>query len=687
MEFNLLAQPWLCVKTCEGEVTDYSLLDCFSQAHRISGFVHANPLVIASWQRLMLAVLHRVYPARKKKQWLKLFNEGEFGDEVVGYLLSQQDKFDLFSPSHPFFQIPNLTKDKANSVKKLSPDFATANNKTLFSHMADHQQYSLVASDAASYLLVCQYFSLGGGISGSTNIFGKHANYTNAPLVGGAVVYAKGSNLFQSLLLNFHKPPKFDDQEDFPVWEQTPPAKLQPRVCNGMADYFTWPVRYLRLLPDEGGNVAELYIAQGLPNPVEVTEPFFAFKRKKDGGQYPMSLRFGRALWRDSAAIFYRSAVDIEQKNDLRPQSIINISNFAEHLQRQENLSLSCDVIALENNKANPIAWFHQRLPLNISCTLDDDGNTESYAALLSTAVSVAEQSFSTLKKALRSYVAECLPDGARQEDISTAVEAYHLDKYYWPKRDEAFMPFFQTLIAAKEDAIADVMRTWRSQCLRDVNTVFNDIMLLNIQGSGREYQAYAKARDTLESNYIFASKQEVTVTKNVNDFIGYLKRLSSEANPNREALAHLRRALSDEPSAQISAMPYVAEYLPKGEWPMRVYILVAALYASHEDYKPTKENLGASLAKLVKPGETLSNSLSLRVKTMLEADDESLLSNLRSLFQLLKAQSIHVDYIELTHDLLNWHHLKRTTQLRWAHSFWGNPKKPKTNTTNQQGE
>lgn len=685
MQFNLLREPWIPVNQ-QGQPALLSLKDVFEQAHRVSSLTHANPLVVAGLLRMMLAVVYRVYGYRKSENWVDLVSCGQFGAEVMDYLDSQQSRFDLFSPTHPFFQVPDFTKDKANSVKKLTPDFTTANNKTLFNHQADHQLFSLSPQEAALYLLVCQYFSLGGGISGSSNLFGKHPNYANAPLVGGATIYVAGRNLFETLMFNYTpfstQPSLYSNENDRPVWEQDTPTSLKPRLTLGISDYLTWPARFMRLLPDEEGRVSEIYIAQGLPSPVEVErEPYFAYKAKKDGSHYPFNLHFGRALWRDSAAIYFRGSVDLEGSRDHRPCGIRWASQQAEFFELNKLENISCDVYSLENNKANPVAWYSQHLPLNIRYLIDQPEKADHLGALLFKSVKYAEGTFTQLRDAFKEFATRRMPAGARDDDITRELKSYQLEKWYWPQLDHEFSIFFKKLVSDPNGVIEE----WNKNCWLFAYRVFDQLMPQLAAGGGREFRAYAfanrkfkqrpsapidskKAEERAVEN---EKRMEESMDQNIKNFAAYLNNLIRPEDPDLAALANLRRTLNPEPRAWIGAMPYLAKYWPEKERDAFVYATVAGLFASHRLPSADYKNLGDSLAELWKKEGEPSPSLELRVKTLLESEVEELPGLIRSFFEILKTESIPVDYRILVRDLLNWSNPKRKTQLSWAKSFW----------------
>jgi len=145
---------------------------------------------------------------------------------------------------------------------------------------------------------------------------------------------------------------------------------------------------------------------------------------------------------------------------------------------------------------------------------------------------------------------------------------------------------------------------------------------------------------------------------------IGYLRELRQRND--RAALAALRRGLSTPDSAEVLryVLPFVHTNYVQEE---AVYILVAALFATHSD--ESTRGMGAALREVTRI--TDSKSVEQRFVALLDADREQVATHLRYAVQLCKSKSVGIDYNRLLKDMLQWNNPARHTQLRWAREFW----------------
>ena len=458
--FNLLEKSWINVIDNDYATKEVSLLELFEQAHELREVTDSNPLVIASVYRLLLVILYRALQIPDDVDpWLQIYETGRFPAAVAEYLHSVEDRFDLFSDDYPFFQTAGFTKDKTTSVKKLSPDFATANNKTLFSHHADDAEFAISSSDAAKYLLVCQYFSLGGGISGGSNLAKKHPNYTQSPLIGGTLVYLTGDSLFKTLLFNL-KPLSSNEiyEDDAPVWELENLLGVGERTPFGKLDYMTFKCRHIRLLPRTDGNVSDVYISQGYSLPADgsfkESEPAFAYRLNQKQEIKSVPVDFEKSFWRDSQSIYQRIKLDNAQLLDRRPACFSWIANLLEYGDIAEQ-ELSCFVVGLENAKANPLSWTGEYLPVNAKLLIESK-SSDYFASSIRQAEEVARRIF----YALQTYAEYTLPPNSKKEDIRKAAERIDNRANYWSTLSAAYPDLVRFITEAEEATYKNWLRT-----------------------------------------------------------------------------------------------------------------------------------------------------------------------------------------------------------------------------------
>lgn len=492
--FNLLKEPWIGVVNNEYAEKEVSLIELFEQAHELRSVTDSNPLVIASVYRLLLVILYRALRLPDDvDEWLSLYKSGKFPATVTEYLQRLENRFDLFSEQYPFFQTADFTKDTTTSIKKLSPNFATANNKTLFSHHSDDDGFVVSPANAAKYLLVCQYFSLGGGISGSSNLSKKHPNYTHSPLIGGVLSYLTGDSLFKTLMFNL-KPLSAKDtsSEDLPIWENNDLKGTGVREPFGLLDYMTFKSRHIRLLPDESGNLSEMYLTQGYSLPADSlyreTEPTFAYRLNYKQEIKTVSVSFEKSFWRDSRSIYQRIKLESNEKMDKRPACfrwIADLFSYGDIAQQQ----VGCFVAGLENAKANPLSWLSEMLPVNVQLLMEN--KSSDYFAL---AIERSEEISGRIYYALQTYAEYTLLPSPRKEEINKVVERIDGRANYWSEVGRRYPILIQNI--TKDEVMT--YQNWLKTCITAAKRNLNSTLDNQLGRTTKELKAKSLAQHKL---------------------------------------------------------------------------------------------------------------------------------------------------------------------------------------------
>jgi CRISPR system Cascade subunit CasA len=217
-EFNLLDEPWILVLNEEGKTEELSLLTVFERAHKLTGLAGELPTQDVAILRLLLAVLYAVFSrvdANGKDaplewandallRWKSLWELGEFpSDEIGSYLNFYKERFYLFHPERPFYQVAGLDRGTDYKAAKLLGELSESNNKVrLFQIRSGDAKKVLSCAEAARWLLYLNAFD--DTSSKPTRTSGQKLPSPGAGWLGKlGLVCAVGENLFETLMLNF----------------------------------------------------------------------------------------------------------------------------------------------------------------------------------------------------------------------------------------------------------------------------------------------------------------------------------------------------------------------------------------------------------------------------------------------------------------------------------------------------
>ena len=346
-EFNLLDEPWLRVLDRNGQTEKLSLTSVFTRAHEFIALAGESPTQDVAVLRLLLGILHAVFTRVDENgqeaptdtaeiargRWAKLWDQGRFPAAVIKeYLEYFQERFYLFHPKRPFYQVAELDRGTDYRAAKLIGDLSESGNKIrLFQHRAGEAKRSLRYDEAARWLLHLNAFD--DTSSKPTRTEGLKYPSPGAGWPGKlGLVYALGDNLFETLMFNFIL---LDDshsvwaEEGSPAWEwgearrgervEIPPPKNQ-------AELLTLQSRRL-LLKREGATVVGYKLLGGdfFAKENAFVEQMTIWKYDERNLNYtPKRHDPAKQLWRDFAAL---TAKDHAAR---RPPGLINWLSYLE---------------------------------------------------------------------------------------------------------------------------------------------------------------------------------------------------------------------------------------------------------------------------------------------------------------------------------------------------------------------
>lgn len=455
--FNLIDQPWLLCIDGEGETQRLGLYDALAQAHKLREVQGEIPLATAALHRLLLAILHRNFGPANTRAWQRLWTAGRWDtDKLQSYFEQYYDRFDLFDAEHPFYQTPEPPGDPEPVNSRLG--LTQAYNSTLFEHQLHDGSLCISPARAAEWLITLQAAGIGTGP--------PKFPYAQGPLVNSLLVLVQGESLFETLALNLlvydpktgNPTPSPNKGEDRPMWEydETPyPPEPKTFYLPGYLGYLTWPVRSVHLFPTwEDGElwVRECAIAQGARWNQIIEDPMKVYQmaKSKNVGMLPLRLSEGRAMWRDSGALFRLNTEGV--RPPLAFEQLARVINTPGLEQSQTYNYLT---LGLCNSNARLDFFRQERMPLPLDYLSEEN---EDLREKLVEALQGAEGIGDALRMAGRDfarwYVSPEDKKKANRDDVNVIYEQLGIETRYWPHLETPFAHFVTDLPADRQEAL-----------------------------------------------------------------------------------------------------------------------------------------------------------------------------------------------------------------------------------------
>ena len=481
--FNLIDEPWIPCLPVDGSSTVLvSLRQALVGARDFREIYSESPLVTISLYRLLLAVIYRACVPLDIGAVIGWLRSGLPRDRIEAYLKKWHDRFDLFCESHPFSQIAGMELNNETNLSRLAVEISSGNNPTLFDHNYDDKIVFFSPFQAGQLLLAVQSFAVGGG-QGCKVLIGdeefKATNLAHGVALRGATNWLAADSLEHSLLLNCvpYEMEEIDPSDDLPSWELDKPHALRDQKIDkkivrhsvkGYADRYTWQSRLIRLLPEwEDGQivVGEMYFTQGrsIDSENNTYDPMKAYTMSKKGGLLSVQMNVGKAMWRNSHALFpgARSGMKVPLISNL-----LSLLTKYEVVERNGKCVMnSVDLVRDSQKAAKLLLWRHDRMPVRARM-FDDKALVEILDICLNSAETAAKQLLRSVNGLCRHYLAlgEHKPDPA---DVRKLADSLQAREDYWAALEPDFYAFLdklpETPEAAKKWWIAQVEVRQRS--------------------------------------------------------------------------------------------------------------------------------------------------------------------------------------------------------------------------------
>ena len=420
--FNLLDEPWIPVRTHNGEVREVGLLDALLHAPDYAALAETSPPNLIALYRLLLAITHRALTTQHGP-WLdtdraRWFREGLPEQALRDYLEHWRDRFWLFHPEHPFMQVAALeradkTKEKLKPWTQVALERSGGDTPLVFDRSLDSHPEPVPCALAIRSLLGYLQFTPGGLVKTF-----KTSDYAG-PLASTAAIMPVGQSLAESLALSLH-PFSRDAISDLPAWEVRSPLVNDilgpPTLPKGHNDRYTRLVRsVLFFAPDKPGLISRLRFSEGMAMEEDNRDPMVCC-RVVEGEAKRVSFTEGRSLWRDLPSL----VPDTTGRYDIQAASLGWATNLYEILNHYTgNVTVFAAGWKNAPNKAAKIVrWRLDQVELPQQILQDPEN-----AGTLRLLVRQGEDLFFRLRGVCAEMVASTMPD-PQQKDTRARSKA-----------------------------------------------------------------------------------------------------------------------------------------------------------------------------------------------------------------------------------------------------------------------
>lgn len=460
--FNLVTDRWIKVINDQNNEQTVSLEELFKNAKKyrqLAGEMKAQDLAIL---RFLLAILTTVYSRYDANDhpyewieidsktmrpldfddyqmsdgqdvekafintWHSLYKARTFSKIVFQYLKCYKKHFDVFDSDTPFYQVTREQYDAVVpasksiekgtgtvAVKQLNRTISESNNKPdVFSPKSSLHKDDVSLDELVRWLIMYQNYT---AVTDKTKVNSKEKfSVSRGWLYGLNPVFAKGKNLFETLMLNLVLMPQlvnFSKEliNQRPVWEFSSDEYIQTRLDNlfpeNIAQLYTiWS----RIIHIEWQNDRPLIFSAGLPklnNEDAFLEPMTTWKNDKKNSTTKPALRWltslGKAMWRNFGQYVVLNN-NADSDNDKEP----GIVNWLRLLQSKKLINYNYQINLMTTGLINdgnatsqsPAAEFFDDMKINADVLFDDGQSTRnSWPSAIENMIQLTDQLGSSL--------------------------------------------------------------------------------------------------------------------------------------------------------------------------------------------------------------------------------------------------------------------------------------------------
>lgn len=542
--FNLITENWIPVKTLSGEIKEVSLKDALLKARDYKRIEDPSPLVVASLHRFLLAVLHRALKGPTEvSQNVEWFKNGFSEKDISDYLDKWKDRFDLFHPKYPFYQVADLPESYTKHWRFLSAELGSGSTTVLYNYSKRASKptldYSIFPKNIVKYILEHQTFTLQGTIQRIL------VSQSGAPSTTAAILICLGENLHETYTLNLIPYSIKEAEIDIPAWERKSEKmnldymkgkkkknKKDQDInegviesINGFTNLYTWISRSIKLIPELVNSelvIRDILYASGVSikrdkNSNPFFDPMVTYKTDFKKGLISISLNKDKAFWRDFDSIL------LPQENSFSrtPKNISNAAEVYDYLNKSEPIKISVFGQSTDNMKIEFYRNENYNIPMSILKSRKiKEGINEALEKSEKTFYKLKEATFYLLiliepkfkdeekgKIKLLWYKVSNPPPIKEQPIISKlreTIQKLPSTLSYWSSLESHFTTFLQNFDS--ESNIEDNMNWWLQKLIETVNDSWQDTCD-SIGISGDSIKAMAIAKRTIDSHCSYLNK------------------------------------------------------------------------------------------------------------------------------------------------------------------------------------
>lgn len=279
-EFCLLEKPWIKVLNQKNTIKEISLLDLFANAHKYKRLAGETVTQDVAILRLLLAVTITVFyrynvdgeednvldyddPEEEiLKRWEDYWEKNEFNSEVFKkYLETYRERFYLFHPEMPFWQVANLKEGTNYNVINLLGNVKESNNSASkhHFHMVDGTYIrDMSYAEVARWIVYNNAYS----VNVKTKVDGKSVATGVGRLGQLGFIMALENNIYKDIMLNLcalHCQGDYAEawKEPKPIWEQKPREEIGVNISPPKNLPQLYTIQSRRLLLKKNGSQIE----------------------------------------------------------------------------------------------------------------------------------------------------------------------------------------------------------------------------------------------------------------------------------------------------------------------------------------------------------------------------------------------------------------------------------------------